>query len=241
MQNLTNNDLHFVVSRLPKDVRSLMTKYNNLMVAGGFIRSIITREKVSDIDIFGESKDMLEKAAREIALNRKGRIYETDNAVTVLSSPRHPLQFIHRWLYTNLVSLSDSFDYTVCQAVIAFRDNKWISVCSDMFYPDLAARRLNYTCPQRSEDVGGSMLRMRKFLSRGYTIQALSMAKVIARLVTSIDWKMVESCAENNEHEATQIITNLLREVDPLTIIDGVDFVDEHDISDNDTSKEINP
>jgi len=226
LQPLIESDVCFIVSRLPKDIRDLLVKYPTLMVAGGFIRSTIAGERVSDIDIFGPGKDMLKYAAQEIALNRKGRIHETDNAITVLTSSRMPLQFITRWLYETPTGLVESFDYTICQAVIGLQDKKWVGYCSDMFYPDLAARRLNYTAPDRNEDAGGSILRMRKFLSKGYTIQANSMAKVIARLVYKIDFSKVTT-----EKEIARILVSLLREVDPLTVIDGIEMIDDHDIN----------
>lgn len=225
MIELTQTDLHFVVSRLPKDIKDLLVKYPELMIAGGFIRATIAGERVSDIDLFGASKESLKSIAQEIALKRKGRLYETDNAITVLTGSRIPLQFITRWLFTDCDKLINSFDYTICQALVARHGDKWVGYCSDMFYPDLAARRLNYTFPQRNEDAGGSALRMRKFISKGYTIQADSMAKVIARLVSNIDFTKLA-----NEKDIAQIIVGLLREVDPLAVIDGIEMVNEHDI-----------
>ena len=245
MDQLTKQDLNFVVSRIPTDVRTLMKSYPSLMIGGGFVRGTVAREKISDIDIFGPDEHTLKLAAQEIALKRKGRIYETKNALTVLAPPRLPLQFIKRWTYNTPSALIESFDYTVCQAAIsiavatpppvpadveASASVTWYGHCSPMFYPDLAARRLNYTCPVRNEDAGGSMLRMRKFIERGYTIQAGSMARVIARLVVGIDFNKLSAMASGNEKEIANMITNLLREVDPLRMIDGLELVDEHEI-----------
>jgi hypothetical protein len=248
MEELTKNDLHFVVSRIPKDVRGMLKKYPSLMIGGGFIRGTIAREKISDIDLFGPDANTLKMAAQDIALQRKGRIHETNNALTVLAPPRMPLQFITRWCFDNPTALIKSFDYTVCQAAISMTvenipesdtgaesggsDIKtridWHGHCAQMFYPDLAARRLNYTFPQRNEDAGGSLLRMRKFIERGYSIQAGSMARVIARLVSKVDWQGFENWKD--EKYAAKIITGLLREVDPLALIDGIEMVDEHEI-----------
>ena len=58
MSHLIDADLHFVMSRLPHDVRS-MVKENGLFLAGGFIRATIAGEKPSDIDLFGATKDLL--------------------------------------------------------------------------------------------------------------------------------------------------------------------------------------
>lgn len=247
MSDLTRNDLHFVVSRIPRDVRELMKKYPSLMIGGGFIRSTIARERVSDIDLFGPDEMTLKLAAQEIALIRKGRIHESKNAITVLSPPRLALQFITRWRFKDIEECIKSFDYTVCQAAVSCKtivgtegtedetntktDLAWNSAVSEMFYADLAARRLNYTCPNRNEDAGGSILRMRKFIERGYTIQAGSMARVIARLVTGIEFSRVEDYRD--EKAVAKILTSLLREVDPLTMVDGIEIVDEHEVETN--------
>ena len=224
---LTKEDLRLVVSRLPKDVVMLMKTYP-LVLGGGFIRSTISGEKVSDVDLFGRSEDVLRLASLELATGRRGRVHTTLNAHTVLTQSRMPVQFITRWLFDGCESLVKSFDFTVCQAAVAYKmvDGvmRWVSCCSEAFYPDLAAKRLVYTFPVRVEDAGGSLLRMRKFLSRGYTIQAPSMAGVIARLINSIDFGKAAT-----EKDRALVISGLLREVDPLTVVDGIDFVDEHE------------
>ena len=51
------------------------------------------------------------------------------------------------------------------------------------------------------------------------------MAGVMSRIL----WKVKDE-AMTDEKWMAQVITGLLRQVDPLTVIDGVDFVDEHEI-----------
>ena len=227
MRELLKEDLHHVVTSLPKDVIELIKKYPTLMVAGRFIRSVIAEERVSDIDLFGDKVETLKQAAQELTISRKGRMHETANAITVLAPPRMPIQFITRWTYPAMIQpLLDSFDFTICQAVIWYIGediNRWNGRCSDRFYEDLAARRLYYTSPTREEESGGSLLRVRKFLMKGYTIQAWSLGMVVARLVSKIDPEKLGG------HEVGTIIVGLLREVDPLRVIDGLDMVDEHD------------
>lgn len=226
MEQLTNTDLHFVVSRLPKDV-AMVVKEHGLIVAGGYIRETISGGKVSDLDIFGTDLTALKVAALTLAQSRKGRMYETRNAITVLAPPRLPAQFIKRWLFNSPDQCVRSFDFTVCQAAIWFNKSLslWQSSCSPFFYADLAAKRLVYAYPIRDEDAGGSMLRMRKFIQRGYSIQSQSMAGVISRLVGNLDMSKVDI---GNEREVAKILTGLLREVDPLTVVDGVELIDEH-------------
>lgn len=230
MTTLLAEDLNFILSRLPRDVVK-MVQANGLFIAGGFIRATIAGEKVSDIDVFGSGKEQLKLLALELATARGGKMHETDNAFTVLTGSRLPVQFIHRWLYP-LGAQSDliaQFDYTIAQAVIWWQatdiGGEWASLVSDRFYSDLAAKRLFYTHPVRVEDAGGSILRARKFIAKGYNIQPLSFAGVIARLVRAVDWRQVD---HGDEQQVTRVLTGLLREVDPLLVVDGVDLVDEH-------------
>jgi hypothetical protein len=240
MMQLSKTDLNFILSRCPRDVLKLLRgNPGTLFLAGGFIRSTLAGEKVSDIDLFGGSADDLMRIAKDLTLERKGRYFKTDNAITVLSPPRIPVQFITRWLFKDPGVCIDSFDYTVCQAVIwaeqieidapepELKKTKIIfhSAISDAFYQDLAARRLVYTFPQREEEAGGSFMRMVKFIKKGYNIQAPSMAGVMARIL----WKVRDEGMSDEKWMAT-IITGLLREVDPLTLIDGIEMVDEHEI-----------
>lgn len=211
---LTDVDRDLVVSRIPKRVRKML-KSSQTYVAGGFIRSTIAGERVSDIDVFGPSKETLETQAGLLAHDIKGKLHVTANALTVLAHSRTTAQFITRWVFDNPEDLIKSFDFTVCQAVVWWQDKEWVSRCSTDFYPDLASRRLVYTHPIRNEDAGGSMLRMRKFLKRGYNIRVDSMAGVIARLVNKLRDDVM-----GDEETCSTVIAGLLREVDPLINID---------------------
>ena len=255
MMQLSKTDLNFILSRCPRDVLKLLRgNPGTLFLAGGFIRSTLAGEKVSDIDLFGGSADDLMRIAKDLTLERKGRYFKTDNAITVLAPPRIPVQFITRWVFKDPGLCISSFDFTVCQAVIWTEKVEvggkdeikpggrvdvnigkppdatkpqiiFHSAISDAFYQDLAARRLVYTFPQREEEAGGSFMRMVKFIKKGYNIQAPSMAGVMSRIL----WKVRDEKMTDENWMAT-VITGLLRQIDPLHVIDGVDFVDEHEI-----------
>jgi len=222
---LRKDDLRLIVTRLPKDIRKLIME-RGLLLGGGFIRATIAGEKPSDVDLFGATKDQLEAASRKLNADRPGsRFHSSKNAFTVLTGSRMPVQFIHRWLFTSAVECTDSFDFTVAQAVVWSENDEWKSTCHSDFYADLAARRLTYCSPKRNEDAGGSLLRVRKFLSRGYNIQAPSFAAVIARLCSAVEWAKIQ-----DEEQSAKVLCGLLREVDPLIAVDGLDLVDEHEV-----------
>lgn len=242
MNELSKVDLHHVLARTPRDIRDLL-KENKLFLAGGFIRAIIAGENPSDIDLLGPDKDALQRYARNLANKRGGRVHKTENALTVLSPPKMPVQMILRWTYDDPKTLIDQFDFTIVQAAIWYEPRgeqvepelwkgEWKSICSDGFYPDLSARRLVYTQPERHEDAGGSMLRVIKYVKRGYNIQGPSLAAVTARFITGLrisdnSISTIDDAKRINEEWAAPILMGLLREVDPLAFVDGMEMVEE--------------
>jgi hypothetical protein len=230
---LHQDDLRRVVGRVPKDIRELM-KVRRLFIAGGFVRAVIAGEDPNDIDIFGSSVPDLENAASELGTGRQGhRITTTENAITMICPPRVPVQFITRWMYGSAHGLVSSFDFTICQAAI-WRDHgagDWQSMVSLDFYTDLSSRRLRYTAPVREEAPGGSMMRVLKYLRRGYHISPTSLGRVISRLTSGIDDTIrANEVAQRVAPElpvgpqtAEDVIVSRLREVDPLRVIDGVE------------------
>lgn len=236
MIKLSPTDIHFVLTRTPKYVRTMLTdNVGELFMAGGFIRATIAGEKPSDIDIFGPSREKLEAVAKDVVVNSNGgaRLHETENAYTILwKNGRVPLQFIHRWVYSDAMKLVQEFDFSIAQAAVwAVRGDdlhpfKWESLCGDHFYSDLAAKRLRYLYPSRAEDAGGSLMRARKFLKRGYSIQAPSLAGIISRLMSGLNW---DDGRIAEERWRAQVLTGLLREVDPMLVVDGLELADEHE------------
>lgn len=225
MNELLPEDLNYIVRNLPKDVRRLMEKSPGIYLAGGFIRAMIAGEQVADIDLWGRDKAFLDASAEMFAAKRSVRCITTDNAHTILTPNRTPVQFITRWVHDNPIELAESFDYTIAQAVVWHNGYGWVSWCGEHFYPDLAAKRLRYTCPVRNEDAGGSMLRMTKFLNKGYKISPESMGKVVARLTMGF----YDNFMTKDEEMRGRICIAKLREVDPLTIVDGVESVEGND------------
>lgn len=217
MQNYLNKyDLHFCVRRLPFNLRSMMKKHGSkIVVAGGYIRSIVAGEKVSDVDVF--AGDQAASAIFATELHGNDKFHKTDNAFTVKTTSL-PVQFIFRWVFENATGIIDSFDFSICQAAFWFDSvaEKWDSICSDNFYQDLAAKRLIYLSPVRNEDAGGSILRVLKYYQKGYRIPLDSLGAVIARLVGSIDMEKIYG----EDERLSDVISALLFEVDPNGFID---------------------
>lgn len=213
MAKLTDPDLSFLVTRLPLKLKEFLKSASgkNVIVAGGYIRSVITNEPVNDIDLFiaPEDESNLDFMVWKLSSNSLPPI-KTENAITLRENI--PIQIIHRWKFDTLDSTADSFDFTVCQAAFHFNGEKWDSYCSDRYYSDLAAKRLVYTSPKRIEEAGGSLLRVLKYYKKGFRIPVDSLAKVVARFVSDIDPNQIDI---NDEIQMAKVLTGLLREVDP--------------------------
>lgn len=224
----------------------------DLMIAGGFIRSCVAHEEINDIDVFVPTKThaiailqwMLKYETDEtgsVMPTWKKHVHETPNAYTV-DLWKTPIQFVHRWTFSNPVDAIQSFDFTIARGAfwwekklatipgddghgnpidIPVRDEgSWKSVTDVRFYADLAAKRLIYTMPIRNEDAGGSMLRVLKYYQRGYRIPVDHLGAVMARLMMGVRYRAIEESDEKSWHEPLEVklagdITRLLREVDP--------------------------
>lgn len=227
MNTLSDIDLHRVVSFIPLAVRSVMKK-DNLYLGGGFIRELISQgpQGVQDIDLFGTVVNLTDGAVDlelDELFTRKMPVRKivTKNATTLLPAVGRPVQFISRWPFKAPKDVAESFDFTVCQAVVFWDESiqKWGSIVNESFYPDLAARRLVYTSPVRIEEAGGSLMRVVKFLKRGYSISPVELGRVVARLVSAHHhMKGVD------EVDAARVFSGLLLEVDPLSVVAGLDY-----------------
>ena len=229
---LSQSDVAFVVRRLPKDVREILSEHKGkIFLGGGFVRAVIAGEEPSDIDLFGPSKEYLDAVANELVARRgeNTRLHKTKNAITVISLGRLTVQFITRWVFETPYDCARSFDFTICQGVVwcgvapmTEDQPMFMGICHPAFYMDLAARRLVYTTPDREEEAGGSTMRVLKFIRRGYNIQVESLAAVIARMVVKFDTAKGDI---NDPATVARFLHARLQEVDPLLIIDGLDVI----------------
>ncbi len=208
---LGKHDFIWAIQRMPENLKTVMKEewwHNNVFVGGGYLRAIVAGEKVNDIDVFVKSEKDAELLAYKLCYDKKD-VHKTDNAFTIKG--KTVIQIIHRWVFEKPEDVANSFDFTVCCAVIHFDGSKFDSFCDDNFYIDLASKRLVYRIPVRNEDAGGSMLRVLKYYQKGYRIPLDSLAAVIARLIKSLKPEL----DIQNEFETSKVLTGLLREVDP--------------------------
>ena len=138
MDKLDRQDLVWAVRRLPSNLKELMMEdewVGRIFVGGGYLRSIVSGEQINDVDVFVPSREIGELIAYKLA-EKKEDVYTTQNAFTVKG--KMTIQIIHRWTFEKPEDVSNSFDFTVCCAVIYTENGgpvaRWNSYSDSRFY-----------------------------------------------------------------------------------------------------------
>ncbi len=204
---LNEEDLKRALKLLPESVKDVVMA-TGAVVAGGFLRCVVNKEHVKDIDIFSKSPEYALDAAK--CLNAyttqvgEYKVVTSKNAYSLKNVSGYFVQFIHRWYYPDPESLLNSFDFTIARAAIWYdkTTNQWDSLVDDEFYADVAAKRLSFKFPERQEDPAGSLLRVIKFAKKGYYIPSKSLAGVVARVARHAEELYGDTFAGTPEFQA---------------------------------------
>lgn len=181
---------------------------HSAIIAGGALRDLFMGDKPKDIDLFVRSAGHAAEVVNHlVATTPDAGVTRTHNAVTIHSPWRRKVQVITRWMYDTGYDVIESFDFTFCKAALRYDDGGFTFSESSSFMEDARDRRLVYASPQRDEDAAGSLVRVNRFLSRGYTIDSENFVKVLARARAAGD-----PAAEIEEHRVwTELIGKATR------------------------------
>jgi len=217
---LKNEHVEKVYGLLFKNNLATLVMKHNLLVGGGCIRAVVANESTSDIDLFSMTGWSGELATDLNTVFSGRKIIATANAVTYAKKDHTPVQMITRWVFKDAVELLNHFDFTVCGAVVYCSGTTLYGICHDQFYEHIDAKKLVYSNPLlATSEPGGSLLRVMKYVSRGYYCSPESLSRILARLMLKVDVTRAEG-----DDRVAFVINGLLREVDPLTAnAEGVD------------------
>lgn len=215
-------DLNYILANLPHKLKQFMMDHPSaLVLAGGAIRSIVAKEPVNDYDVYGRNPESTKVLADQwITLYPPDRVHTSANAITCIYNTERTVQFITRWTFDTPDQVIDGFDFTICQAAVWYDGEYWQCNHHKDFFTDLAFKRLIYTAaPRREEAPGGSVLRVTKYVARGYSIQPESLSYLLARFAKT-------ALPHINEVTAQRVFKAHLRMVDPQILVDGVSMED---------------
>lgn len=185
---LLPKDLDACVKALPDSIkRTLQSHPGKLIVAGGFIRSIVRGEPINDIDIFGIDYPGMGSLA--ISLDTLNSYFYTPNAKSIKvikDNGPHPatemkVQFITKYEETSAVATLQNFDFTHSMAAFWFENDQWTSVCHNNFYNDVCNSLINFN----PEYVGDRVILMKRFLkfsTKGWQYCIKDFAAILAEV-----------------------------------------------------------
>lgn len=171
---LSKYDAGRVLDLLPEEVIRVL-KTSTTYLAGGCIRAVLNKEKVNDFDLFTVGPD----TAKAIVKALDPSAPKTKSAYTVKKF-NPAIQIIHRQFFDSPAAVINSFDFTICKAVIWWDEDfkDWLSVADEHFVPDVKEKVLRY-CEPRDNRAADSLVRAFKFTERGYGILPSSLAKLV--------------------------------------------------------------
>jgi len=179
-------------------IKILTTDNINFYIAGGCFKSIFSRQKVNDIDIFFNNETSLSKAI-SLFENHEDYVngFNDQFVYNFYHKKNHTkIQLIKKYLYNSISECIDSFDFSVCKFAY---DGKNVAY-SYRFFRDLAKKVLIFD--GKIIKPLSTYMRVLKYLKQDFTIcnvGMLTLAKEINNL--EIDWN-------NPDHNVIQFYPN---------------------------------
>lgn len=134
-------------------------------IAGGALTSAFTNQPIKDVDMYFKSRQAFIAAVEQAYDDGLWCVAGTDRAVTFVQG-NNVIQLMHFDYFQTPQEIFDAFDFTVCMA--AYDIEKEEFTFHDDFMKHAAQRYLKFHSGTRYPF--GSLLRVLKYQSRGYTI-----------------------------------------------------------------------
>lgn len=196
-RSLEDSDIRRVIYKLPNSVRELLRRHpGEVVLAGGFIRAVVSGESPRDIDLFvnsdkrSDSRDWMRDAE---VYQHSSEIKENDQDWVIKENGLQlGVQVVWRYPFKNPHEILEQFDYTVTKAAIWFDvGNKniksdYIGIYHERFYQDITRKLLTYS-NDRDNEYLMSIPRLIKYIQKGYHIDPASLAALITKTCLSLD------------------------------------------------------
>lgn len=137
----------------------------NAFIAGGALTSAFTGKDINDVDLYFKSKKAFIEAVEMAYDDGLWCVAATDRAVT-FAQGHSIVQLMHFDFFETVEQVFDAFDFTVCMA--SYDLDAKAFVFHDEFMKHASQRFLRFHSGTRYPF--GSLLRVLKYQSRGYTI-----------------------------------------------------------------------
>lgn len=188
MKYLVNNDLQKCINAIPDKLINIIEN-NNVIIAGGFIPSVITNSVIHDLDLYTPSSAHAANLISSICNVIPNCELSNNNTIIKSMFLPYEVNVIQSNYASNFDEVISKFDFTICSAAIMCSGKEptssyWVSYCNPMFYMDLAAKRisLNSSCSSISYK---TIKRIIKYVSYGYHIEDSLLKKIVIDLLSN--------------------------------------------------------
>lgn len=134
-------------------------------IAGGSLTSAFTGRAINDVDFYFRSKADFQRAVEDAYDEKLWCVAATDRAVTFVRGPL-VVQLMCFDFFASPMEIFDAFDFTACMAAFDIEQQQF--VFHEDFLKHAAQRYLKFHSGTRYPF--GSLLRVLKYQSRGYTL-----------------------------------------------------------------------
>ncbi len=163
---------------IPRSILELVKNHGGF-ICGGAMTSIFSDQPIKDYDCYFPNETASQGFCRVLQGAEYSNTFTSKNALTFYGGKNTVQVIIKPGLFQdNVKDIVDQFDFTVCQAGIDPKTETFY--CAPDFFPDLAARRLNYNV--KAKYPLASLWRSRKYQKKGFTIRASELVKLALRL-----------------------------------------------------------
>ena len=161
-------------------------------ICGGYLRDLLIGKEPHDIDIFftipNEQKrwEKIEQITSKLLQSKKMQLLSrTENAVTIGWKAHPPIQLVAKIGEESLEDILDHFDFSVCMVgTQIYRYSPEDIYATPRFYTDMLNKQLYYT---GSSHPGASLIRLVKFMQKGFTPDLTSLYDLINDIHDSED------------------------------------------------------
>lgn len=170
-----------IQEELGQDLFAQICKIPHVFLCGGALTSIFSNSPIQDFDLYFLNKHGFNELESYLGSVRNVKlILTTDNAKTfkkeINNTKSIKIQLIKKPIVfeKSIESILNVFDFTVCQAGFDF--DKKMFVSHDDFLLDLAKKELVFNI--QSGSPLNSLFRLKKYLSKGFTITNKELLKI---------------------------------------------------------------
>ncbi len=177
---MQTNEVHLsAASKHKSELAKIMTSSDNFQhprafIAGGSLTSAFTGRAINDVDFYFRSKADFQEAIQDAYDNGLWCVSATDRAVTFVTGPL-VIQLMCFEFFDSPAAIFDAFDFTACMAAFDIEQQQF--AFHEDFLKHAAQRYLRFHSGTRYPF--GSLLRVLKYQSRGYTLSKGDLLRIV--------------------------------------------------------------